>query len=513
MITAMALLFSSSSKHPIPLTRWTTRDQAQVTSPAATGWKDHTVINLSAVRLLPWLWALCLMTAFLRGNAAEEEPVETAGRGRRHEVVSIGSDAVVSTNESVSVVTVINGNAQVDGEVRNEVVVIGGNLKVTGRIRGSVVVILGSLEASPTAILNRPAVVVGGTIQQETGARLRSDNHIISPGNSPVLGGLFDWVLQGALWMRPLPPRVLWVWTVPATFFLLYAFMALVLPGPASASVRALSDRPIVSYLLGLVGLVLLLLISPVLLLLGAVGAGLFLIAALLMALLFGRMVIVQFIGLQVTRQIQIPSLHHPLMGLLVGSLIFCLLYTIPVAGFLVWFGTFPLALGGLIVATGRALRPRRVAPEASLSAKAPDAAATGALPGAVANQDPAPAVRRRPVGFFMRLMATLIDLLLIGLLNHLLHIQGRAWLLVWMGYHIALWTWTGSTLGNRVIGMKLSGPSGGPVDYKVAITRCLAAFLSALPLGLGFLWTAWDSRKQSWHDKLTGTRMEWTRP
>lgn len=111
-----------------------------------------------------------------------------------------------------------------------------------------------------------------------------------------------------------------------------------------------------------------------------------------------------------------------------------------------------------------------------------------------------------------MRLMATLIDLILIGLLNQLLHLEGRSWLLVWMGYHIALWTWTGSTLGNRVIGMKLSGPSGGPVDYKVATTRCLAAFLSALPLGLGFLWAAWDSRKQSWHDKLTGTRMEWTR-
>lgn len=508
----MARFNSSSSMHLLPPRLRFPRVPVNFRKPAETPRTANAASRSSGMKRMPWIWALCVVMGFLNGNAAEDEPAEAATRGRRHEVVSIGSDAVVNTNESVSVVTVINGNAQVDGDVRNEVVVIGGNLKVTGRIRGSVVVILGNLEAGPTAILNRPAVVIGGAIRQETGARLRSDNHIISTHNSPILEGLFDWVVQGVLWMRPLPPRVLWVWTVPAAFFLLYALMGLVLPGPTAASVRALADRPIVSYLLGLVGLVLLLLLSPILLLLGAVGAGLFLIAALLLALLFGRMVIVQFIGLQVTRQIQIPALHHPLMGLVIGSFLFCLMYTIPVAGFLVWFGTFPLALGGLIVAAGRAIRPRRNAPDASLSARAADPTATGAPLESVANAGPAPVAHRRPVGFFMRLMATLIDLILIGLLNQLLHLQGRSWLLVWMGYHIALWTWTGSTLGNRVIGMKLSGPSGGPVDYKVATTRCLAAFLSALPLGLGFLWTAWDSRKQSWHDKLTGTRMEWTR-
>jgi uncharacterized RDD family membrane protein YckC len=26
------------------------------------------------------------------------------------------------------------------------------------------------------------------------------------------------------------------------------------------------------------------------------------------------------------------------------------------------------------------------------------------------------------------------------------------------------------------------------------------------LPLGLGFLWIAFDKRKQAWHDKLAGT-------
>ncbi len=37
-------------------------------------------------------------------------------------------------------------------------------------------------------------------------------------------------------------------------------------------------------------------------------------------------------------------------------------------------------------------------------------------------------------------------------------------------------------------------------------IIRYLGYFVSALPLGLGFLWIAFDPRKQGWHDKLAQT-------
>ena len=37
-------------------------------------------------------------------------------------------------------------------------------------------------------------------------------------------------------------------------------------------------------------------------------------------------------------------------------------------------------------------------------------------------------------------------------------------------------------------------------------IIRYLAYFVSLIPLGLGFLWIAFDRRKQGWHDKLAGT-------
>ena len=29
---------------------------------------------------------------------------------------------------------------------------------------------------------------------------------------------------------------------------------------------------------------------------------------------------------------------------------------------------------------------------------------------------------------------------------------------------------------------------------------------MTALPLGLGYLWAIWDKQKQGWHDKMAGT-------
>ncbi|HFE36816.1 MAG TPA: RDD family protein [Gammaproteobacteria bacterium] len=38
------------------------------------------------------------------------------------------------------------------------------------------------------------------------------------------------------------------------------------------------------------------------------------------------------------------------------------------------------------------------------------------------------------------------------------------------------------------------------------AVIRYFAYFISLIPLGLGFLWIAWDKKKQGFHDKIAGT-------
>jgi len=91
------------------------------------------------------------------------------------------------------------------------------------------------------------------------------------------------------------------------------------------------------------------------------------------------------------------------------------------------------------------------------------------------------------------------------------------AWLLVLFQCTLLLtawlffaWFWThgGQTLGMRAWRLKLVGIDGGPVRWRQAIVRFVAAVFSAAALGLGFLWVLIDPERRSWHDHLSGTRI-----
>lgn len=47
---------------------------------------------------------------------------------------------------------------------------------------------------------------------------------------------------------------------------------------------------------------------------------------------------------------------------------------------------------------------------------------------------------------------------------------------------------------------------TAGPPSIWQLIGRYCAYFLSALPLGLGFIWIGFDHKKQGWHDRMAGT-------
>jgi uncharacterized RDD family membrane protein YckC len=80
----------------------------------------------------------------------------------------------------------------------------------------------------------------------------------------------------------------------------------------------------------------------------------------------------------------------------------------------------------------------------------------------------------------------------------------------VQIGFAVAIilfWRFRGATPGKMLIGAKivtadgLAQPSTGRL-----IGRFLAYFVSIFPACLGFLWIAFDKRKQGWHDKIAGT-------
>ncbi|MGW0819817.1 RDD family protein [Streptomyces sp. NPDC002845] len=62
----------------------------------------------------------------------------------------------------------------------------------------------------------------------------------------------------------------------------------------------------------------------------------------------------------------------------------------------------------------------------------------------------------------------------------------------------------TGQTVGKKALGIRLVRESDGqPLGIGMAFVRRLAHFLDSLPCYLGYLWPAWDAKKQTFADKV----------
>jgi uncharacterized RDD family membrane protein YckC len=97
-----------------------------------------------------------------------------------------------------------------------------------------------------------------------------------------------------------------------------------------------------------------------------------------------------------------------------------------------------------------------------------------------------------------------LVDFLLIGVC--LIPIGPRFLIPALAVYGAFMWRFKGATIGGIICGLKVVRLDDGPIDWPTAIVRALGCFLSLIPLGLGFIWVAFDVRRQSWHDKIAGT-------
>jgi uncharacterized RDD family membrane protein YckC len=71
----------------------------------------------------------------------------------------------------------------------------------------------------------------------------------------------------------------------------------------------------------------------------------------------------------------------------------------------------------------------------------------------------------------------------------------------------IVFWCYKSATPGKMICDLTIvDANTGSKPSTKQFVGRYLAYYLSALPFLLGFIWVAFDSRKQGWHDKLAGT-------
>ena len=66
----------------------------------------------------------------------------------------------------------------------------------------------------------------------------------------------------------------------------------------------------------------------------------------------------------------------------------------------------------------------------------------------------------------------------------------------------------TGRTPGKMLLGLQVYCADGTEVSFGIAFLRAVGYLVSSLLLTipLGFIWAAFDKKKQSWHDKIAGT-------
>ena len=138
--------------------------------------------------------------------------------------------------------------------------------------------------------------------------------------------------------------------------------------------------------------------------------------------------------------------------------------------------------------------------------------------------------------GFWLRLLALAIDGAILGTLIWLFNgvwslAFGRGWMgtavdagvaggggaaywaigllipfLMITGYFIGFWRWRGRTPGKLALGITIVRFNGDALSWGGAIMRFLGYIISAGLVLIGFIWIAFDSRRQGLHDKLAET-------
>ena len=115
--------------------------------------------------------------------------------------------------------------------------------------------------------------------------------------------------------------------------------------------------------------------------------------------------------------------------------------------------------------------------------------------------------------GFWVRLGAGVIDFLTLGFMVMIiayLFLAPAIWvtsgLVVSVAYFVGFWIWRGQTPGKMALGIKVIRTDSSPVKWQCALRRFLGYIVSAMTLFIGFVWVAFDDRKQGIHDKIADT-------
>ncbi|MFE0350493.1 RDD family protein [Streptomyces griseoluteus] len=105
--------------------------------------------------------------------------------------------------------------------------------------------------------------------------------------------------------------------------------------------------------------------------------------------------------------------------------------------------------------------------------------------------------------------MVVYLPLVLIGAKANIpaLSLVGFLFMIAFLVYQVIQEGKTGQTIGKKAVGTRtLKEETGQPLGGGMAFVRQLAHFIDGLPCYLGYLWPAWDSKRQTFADKICGS-------
>ena len=479
-------------------------------------------------------------------NASPQDPLESRfQRVRFRPIIRVAQDYTLRADDSVREIRSVFGDVTIEGRVEQDVVVVMGtaHLSPTAVIEGSLVVAGGSATVEEGASVRQDLVVVGGTLTAPPGFSPNGEHVVVgSPWMGETLRDLLPWITRGLMWGRLIVPDLGWMWMAAIIFFLIYLALNTVFDRPVAAAADLMVRRPVSSFL---IGLLVLLLALPALALIAASVIGLaivpFILCALVIVALVGKTAVARAIGRSVIRSESPENRLPALIAFVIGSVLLTLAYMVPVLGFVTWALTSVLGLGAAASTfRGYLRRERSVAPAVVPVAPPPMSPAT---PGVTASASmladdlpgspmEAPAFERQePVGaplplpppptrftsglahypratILDRAAAFALDCILVAIAGGVLDLMRHDgyFPLMLLAYHVAFWAWKGTTLGGIICNLRVVGTHGGELRFVDALVRGLTSVFSIAALGIGCLWMLQDPERQMWHDKIAGT-------
>jgi uncharacterized RDD family membrane protein YckC len=461
-----------------------------------------------------------------QGNAADSIGIVVdSGQGAQHphhhhgggddRVAVLGLVEVRPDEEVNGSAVAVMGSVSENGIVDEDSVSVMGSNTINGTVHGNAVAVLGNLHLGPNARVDGDVVCVGGRYTRSASASVGGSEVERSAGSDFTENPqVHAWLNHSLRMGRPFSfgEHSYGLWLVGLVMFALCVLLALVFPGGVAKCGDTLAQRPGITFLTGILGVLALPLLF-VLLLVTLVGIPVALVVlplCLAAAVLFGKSAVYSLVGRSV-----IGKQHPVVVATLAGGALFTALYFVPFLGGALWL--LIGFLGFACVLTTLYTTARAPAPAPAGLPPVVMAAAAAPIPGIA---DPAlppvsePALFVPPAltavaeaglpraGFWVRMVALLIDVILVGVVT-----QMHSWFLPSLAvYGAILWKLRGSTVGGIIFGLKVVRVDGRQTEWVTTIVRALACFFSLIVVGLGFLWIAFDREKQGWHDKIAGT-------